>query len=185
MIPTAEEITTKVESFRSKAANIQRTFQADREAINADTQHVQSWKQEQVRDAKQVQVDRLAETQAQERSYLADAREKLERELFGIETYASDSTVVAYRDAVDRVSKLDWEDRYEAAQLYASAARSSDRTMQTALFEASFRNQWQEVIDAHLSAHPSKQRAFDALQAVDRAENPGIAAGQFSYAVLG
>ncbi|MFD3530505.1 hypothetical protein [Streptomyces sp. NPDC058664] len=79
-------------------------------------------------------------------------REQLQRKMFGRENAADAQTVIARRDANDRVAKLD-NPRVAADQL-RDAIRQGDHTMAQALAQHAASMQWDGVLEAYADYQP-------------------------------
>jgi hypothetical protein len=88
---------------------------------------------------------------------------------FGLPSSANGQTVLALRDAIDRVSKATPR---EAARLLDQAIATNDPTLTAAVGAHAFSqtsgdplqsSAWGGVVDAYAQAHPSKQAAISTL----------------------
>ncbi|GAA2796540.1 hypothetical protein [Streptomyces showdoensis] len=79
-------------------------------------------------------------------------REQLQRKMFGRENTADAQTVIARRDANDRVAKLD-NPRLATSQL-RDAIRQGDRTMAQALAQRAATLNWTDVLETYADYQP-------------------------------
>ncbi len=115
-------------------------------------------------------MDKLAQTTGQDNS--ATVR-RLTQAAFGIDDLAGTAVdraaaSVSYRDAQDRVAKL--EQPNEAAALLERAENSSDELLaraiaQRAFEQRSFDPSWSDLLDEYLATRPKAQAAVGALLA--------------------
>lgn len=113
----------------------------------------------------QGQLDQLyTSADAREQRDVADAR----RRAFGLPAGADGATVLAHRDARERVANAS---PGEAARLLEDALNSGDRTMQTAVGQRAFDQagpadvggHWGTVLERFAGSSPARQRAVGDL----------------------
>lgn len=94
----------------------------------------------------------LEQVRQSELKAIEGRREQLQRKMFGRENAADAQTVIARRDANDRVAKLD-NPRVAAEQL-RDAIRQGDRTMAQALAQHAAGFGWSDVLEAYAEYQP-------------------------------
>lgn len=96
----------------------------------------------------------LTELQKKETDALTTHRSELERKIFG--QYSKDpSSLIAYRDAQDRASRLNREDRDKALDMLRTAHISGDDTLAAALVGRAMQIGWPEIVDQYRANNPA------------------------------
>lgn len=169
--PTTEQIGEKIDSFREIANQAKGTYQRHEAEVRANSSLSPQGKQEQLTSIRASANEKISAADQAERTYLAEARTRLEKYLFGIGGTPTTEELVALRDATDRVDAIELSDHRKAADMFRRAAQVGDRTMMQALVTRAYNNGWGDVLDLYLEQHPGRQNEFAALQAINKVEN--------------
>lgn len=101
------------------------------------------------------------EAKAELETLRAQAQEKrtkkvasLRRGLFGVSGTADPQRAISYRDAQDRVSKLELGDQDKALKLLDQAEMSGDEVMTKALVQRALELKWDKVANTYIDSHP-------------------------------
>lgn len=162
------EIEGKLSGIRERADAVSHSFARDSAAIRADKDRTESWKLTAQNEMRASGQARLIDLAAEEERVLSAASEEIEQELFGLESWASEDAVMRFRDANERVSRLDPDDEAAALRALRQAKLGHDTTMAKAIFARANECGWLDVIDAYLMDHPSRGELYTALSSVEK-----------------
>lgn len=129
-------------------------FSAHLKAIRDNNQLTPEGKREQITEAYNAAKTKLDDLRAR----ADDNRNKkigtLRRDLFGVTGTADPQRAISYRDAQDRVSKLELGDQDKALKLLDQAEMSGDEVMTKALVQRALELKWDKVANTYIEKHP-------------------------------
>ena len=160
MIDT-EQINKRLNTLRDKAVAARRTYTAARENVDAQKDRTAGWKKEQISDARTKLARTLSEIKTEEETFLDTKIKEIERGIFGIKPGQS---VIEYRDALDRVNNIKWEDERSALRLHEQAIRSGDDTLIQALTARAVTAGWDDVLSNITNDKPEHEAGVEALR---------------------
>jgi hypothetical protein len=139
--------------------------------------------------AYQRRMQEMAELRSAANTALSKERDTLVRDLFGLDRFVNltdptgsrASLAVSYRDAQDRVARLERED--EALELLARADRSGDEILARAVVERSVEQQWLGVLNTYADARPGTEPKLQRLIDMDSLNMRDSLAREMSYSV--
>ncbi|WP_137145088.1 hypothetical protein [Mycolicibacterium sp. CR10] len=172
------QLESQIEDLRAQAERIQSRWARTRASITNDNTLTDVGKQGKL-DTEREQVSaKLSDLRGQESKLIAAKKQSLEKALFGLGPVDSCDTskILSYRDAQDRAGRL--ELAADAKELLASAMRSEDRILATAVLAKAVASDWRSVTDEYVQQHPRSGNDLKDLAAL-QGYTP-LAAG-FSY----
>jgi hypothetical protein len=108
----------------------------------------------------------------------------LERQLFGLPINAPTADTVSYRDALDRVSNIDWtspDASGELARMYANAKLSNDTILGKAILSQAFAFRNVDLINQYAEDNPSQAAAIDELWTAQNANRSNLLGNMAFY----
>lgn len=145
------------------AASIQNHFNAKVAEIRADSQLTEEGKRAQLSEwynHSKTEIDKLKKVAHSDRDR---KNQELRRELFGVFGTADPQRAISYRDAQDRVSKLELGDQSKALALLEEAELSGDEIMTKALIKRAIEMRWDKVANAYIEKNPHTGKLYEAL----------------------
>lgn len=148
------KLEAEIDQNREAAQSAIRQFQHTATATRADTNLSDAGKQKLIADAYLLTKEALHQHRTAENAVISTTRTTLERKLFG-QTSTDPSSIIAYRDAQDRVRAIEPGGEAQALDMLRTARLSGDTTLAAALVARATEAGWREVIDAYKNDNPS------------------------------
>lgn len=173
-----DKLESQIEALRAQAESVQKRWADTRGRITNDKTLTEIGKQEKLDNERQQVSTKLSDLRKQETELIAAQKRSLEKSLFGLGIVDSCDTskIMSYRDAQDRVGRL--ERAAEADELLASAMRSDDKILATAVLAKALASDWRKVVDEYVKQNP---RSGDDLKDLAALQGYTPLAAGFSY----
>ena len=164
---TAKQVEEKINSFRQEAQANRGQYRRDKERIANDPRLSQNARRSDIAAARQRANTAIEQAKQKETEYLAKVRDGLRKSLFNAGAAPSADTILAFRDASDRVESLGYGDEAKAYRMYQRAEETGDRTLIAALISRSSELGFGSIVDDYTQRNPSKGTELSALQFVE------------------
>jgi protein required for attachment to host cells len=175
-----DSLDQKIEAVRAQAARIQTNITVETAAIEKDQNLSPAGRQEAVNTLKNRSKESMTALRAEETRIATEWRDSLRRSVMG--TVGSDSaSIISYRDAQDRASRLESSD--DAAKVMDRALTSGDTTLARAVAEVALSNGYRDVYASYANANPSTANQAKDLADLERYFNNGGMARALAYMV--
>ncbi len=156
---TRNQLTARASNYRARIA-----------AIRADTGLSESGKRAALATAYEEARDYASRVRGKAEESTASRKRQLEKSLFGLSPAASDSSVVALRDAQDRVAGI--SNPEQLGELMERALIAGDRTLLLAGFSHSYQqsrnplggSKWRPLLDEYIHEFPSTAEPLAELE---------------------
>lgn len=149
------DLNTKINDYRDKSTAARAELARRVKETRKNTNLSPTGKAEQIAKSYREAHALMANLASAEEDALATKRLELERALFG--QFASDPTsIIAYRDAQERVGQLTPEEQHVAKQMLHTAQLSGDTTLAAALLGKAVNTGWEDIITTYSAQHPDK-----------------------------
>jgi hypothetical protein len=112
----------------------------------------------------------VAAIQAQQETNDQNRLKTLRRELFGMPGTTDGHAAIAYRDAIDRATRLEKEE--DALSMLSLAEMSGDSTLAKAIAARGFQRGWNDLVNTYADQFPTSQTKFQELADLESAGNP-------------
>ncbi|WP_053387828.1 hypothetical protein [Leucobacter japonicus] len=170
MATQTEQIQAQLSTFRESAHGHRGRFREDSELIKQNDRLSTTGKTDEITSARDKTNAALDSLKQKESEFMAGKRESLRKELFSIGYAPTASDLMAFRDANDRVSRLDVGDDSKALTMYQQAQEVGDKTLVTALVSRAYDTGFDGVLNAHAERSPYDRERIEALAYIDRFE---------------
>lgn len=168
------------DNTRNHLAQRASNYRARIAAIRADTGLSASGKRAALATAYEEARNYASKVRGKAEESTASRKRQLEKSLFGLGPAANDSTIVAYRDAQDRVAQV--KNPEELGQLMERAFVAGDRTLLQAGFAHAWEqgrnplggSRWRPLVDEFVSEFPSQAAPLSELE--ELASSAGLTA---------
>jgi hypothetical protein len=169
-----EALQTEVEGYRTKAGDLAEEFQRVHAEVSADPSLTPVGRRERLEPLHRDVTEQIGALRASEKAAVKNAKETLERKVFGLSPSASSdpARIVSFRDAQSRARDL--EDKDDAEQLYESAKRSGDDTLAAAVLEKALVRGWSNIKTDFLERHATTRDDLDDLTALAKYADNGL-----------
>ncbi|MDJ1113794.1 hypothetical protein [Microbacterium dauci] len=148
------QLNTTITTLRDAAAKARANQTAMLGEIRSNQSLSSTGKSREIAKVYRTTRDTIRDLDRREQAALEKTRSDLERKIFG--QYAKDPTsLIAYRDAQDRASRLGRDDKHHAEELLRSAHRSGDDVLAAAIVGRALTFGWEKLIEAHSDRHPT------------------------------
>lgn len=164
----------EVESYRTQAGQLADDF-TQRQAEVADNPNLTTVGKREYLEPYHFEVmDQISKLHAREKAAVKSAKEKLERQVFGLSPSAANdpARLRLFREAQASVREL--EDRDDAEAMYQSALRSGDTILATAVLEKALVRGWSTIKDDFLSRNAGTSDALEDLAALAKYETNSL-----------
>lgn len=150
-----QQLRSQIDDLRAQAASLQKRSNQTRDTIANDRDLSETARQKKLSAERDGNLERLRELKRKETDLINAKRQTLEKKLFGLSAVTSSDPgqVLLYRDSQDRAARLTRSD--EAAQVFAAALRSDDKTLAAAVLARSLEAGWHDIINEYISENPS------------------------------
>ncbi|WP_157509995.1 hypothetical protein [Frondihabitans sp. Leaf304] len=104
--------------------------------------------------------DQLTALSEQQTTKSRKRQADLERNLFGLRANAPTVDTVSYRDALDRVSNLDWQDGSaprDLDRMYTNAQLSADTILTKAILSQAFAARLEPLVERYIADNPAAE----------------------------
>lgn len=149
------QLKSQIEGLRARGASIQKRSNQTKDSIANDRNLSDQGRQTKLDAEHDRTIEQLRDLKQTETELIDTQKETLERELFGLSSVTSSDPgqVLLYRDSQDRAARLNRSD--EAAQVYAAALRSGDKTLAAAVLARALDARWTSIIDEYVTKNPT------------------------------
>jgi hypothetical protein len=141
------QLESQIENLRAQAKRIQKQSARTTDSFAEDATLSDVGRQAK-RDAERDRVrDQLRELRRKETELIDAKKQAIEKRLFGLPSVTSSDPgrILLYRDSQDRAARLTRSD--EAAQVFAAALRSDDKTLAAAILGRALDAGWTSIIN--------------------------------------
>lgn len=156
--------------FKDKATAIREQHQVARKAIKDDPRTSDLAKREQLEALVKQTRSNLDVLKDDQKSYIKDLRDKVEREFRGNQPTDA-ASVVSRRDAADRARKL--TDRQEAMEVLNDAIANGDADLAHAIGNRARNTAMLDVAETYQAAFPTTAESAAALSSIDEITSGG------------
>lgn len=173
------QLESQIEDLRAQAVSIQKRSNRTKDSITNDRDLSDQGRQTKLDAERDRTLEQLRNLKRKETELINTKKQTLERKLFGLSTVTTSDPrqILLYRDSEDRAARLTRSD--EAAQVFAAALRSDDKTLAAAVLARALEAGWHSIINEYVSENPSagedlkdlaalaelQRRTFDATMA--------------------
>jgi hypothetical protein len=149
------QLKSQIEDLRAQVASIQKQSNRTKDSIANDRNLSEQGRQTKLNAESDRNLEKLRDLKRQETELINTKKQALERKLFGLPTVTSSDPgqVLLYRDSQDRAARLTRSD--EAAQVFAAALRSDDKSLAAAVLARALEARWHSIINEYVSENPS------------------------------
>jgi hypothetical protein len=149
------QLESQIEDLRAQAAAIQKRSARTRDSLANDKTLSDLGRQAKLDSERDRMRDQLSDLRKKETELIDAKKQTLEKRLFGLSSVTSSDPgqVLLYRDSQDRAARLTRSD--EAAQVFAAALRSDDKTLAAAVLGRALDAGWTGIINEYVKENPS------------------------------
>lgn len=162
------QLESQIDDLRAEAERLQKRWARTSDSWTNDNTLSDIGKRAKL-DSEHAQVSaRLRDLRKKETELIAAKKQSLEKRLFGLSTVTSSdpSQIVLYRDAQDRAARL--TDSDEAAEAFAAARRSDDKTLAAAILARALDAGWSSIVAEYVKQHPTASEDLDDLAKIQQ-----------------
>jgi hypothetical protein len=162
------QLESQIDDLRAQAERIQNRWARTSDQLASDNTLSETGKRAK-RDREHQRVSaQLSDLRRKETELISAKRQSLERRLFGLSSVTSSDPgqIIAYRDAQDRAARLTQSD--DAAEVFAAAMRSDDKTLAAAVLARALANGWSSIIAEYVKHNPAAGEDLDDLAKIQQ-----------------
>lgn len=168
------DLQAEIEGYRTEAGELAENFTQYHAQVEADPNLSLTGKREQLEPRHAEVTEQITALRNREKSAVKQAKENLERRVFGLSPSASSdpAKVVSFRDAQARAREM--EDSDEAEEIYNSALRSGDNILAAAILEKALVRGWSKIKADYLERHTTTRNDLDDLESLAKYQNNSL-----------
>lgn len=156
------QLNQEINKLRDKAHEYRGEHARKVEAIRADRLTSAEGKRNELSKNYAYYDAEIAKLSEKETALVTAKRAEIERRVFG--QFSSDgASIIAYRDAQDRVERLTHNEQSKALSMLRNAELSGDKTLSAALVSKALSYGWNDVLAQYNKNHPSEASDLNDL----------------------
>jgi hypothetical protein len=157
------QLESQIEELRAQAASIQKRSARTRDSLANDNTLSDIGRQAKLDSERDRMRDQLRDLRKKETELIDAKKQAVEKGLFGLTSVTSSDPgqILLYRDSQDRAARLKQSD--EAAQVFAAALRSGDKTLAAAVLGRALDAGWNSIVAEYVKQHPDAAEQLNDL----------------------
>ncbi|BBZ62973.1 hypothetical protein [Mycolicibacterium monacense] len=162
------QLESQIDALRAQAERIQSRWARTSESWTNDNTLSDLGKRAKLESERAEVSAKLSDLRKQEKELVIAKKQALEKRLFGLSSVTSSDPgqIIAYRDAQDRAARLTRSD--EAAEVFAAAMRSDDKSLAAAVLARALANGWDTIVAEYVKQDPAAREDLDDLAKIQQ-----------------
>ncbi|MDA4099976.1 hypothetical protein MMON44395_00060 [Mycolicibacterium monacense DSM 44395] len=167
-IMSLAQLESQIDALRAQAERIQSRWARTSESWTNDNTLSDLGKRAKLESERAEVSAKLSDLRKQEKELVIAKKQALEKRLFGLSSVTSSDPgqIIAYRDAQDRAARLTRSD--EAAEVFAAAMRSDDKSLAAAVLARALANGWDTIVAEYVKQDPAAREDLDDLAKIQQ-----------------